>query len=128
MKLDFLEDINEYHDHLLRLYDFSTAEAQQLKDAIQLHLIENKTSLDLHTLGFVESHNCRLIFHLAEEDEGLMTQDNELFFCDLTKEGYQRMIYLIEPFCKKESRAHQYLYDLDNPIDFLFAPNVKAEF
>lgn len=31
------------------------------------------------------------------------------------------MLKRIEPFCLKESDAFQYLYDLDNPIDFIFS-------
>ena len=45
------------------------------------------------------------------------------FFCALTKEGYQKIIKLLEPYCTQEKRKSQYLYDLDNNINFLLAPN-----
>jgi hypothetical protein len=122
MKLDFLEEINEYGDQLIRLYNFDKTEAKKLKDAIQTNIIENETSLDLSTLDFIEPVNCRLILHIAEEDEGILTVDNSLFFCDLTLDGYKNMVRLMEPFCLKETRRSQMLYELDTEIDFLFAP------
>ncbi|WP_302850212.1 hypothetical protein [Polaribacter cellanae] len=37
-------------------------------------------------------------------------------------ESYIEMLRLLEPFCKKESKGYQYLYDVDTPTDLLFAP------
>ena len=122
MKLEFLDEVNEYNDQVIKLYDFDRSQAEKFKIAIQKTIIENNTSLDLLTLDFIESVNCRLILHLADEDEGIITMDNTLFFCDLTLDGYENMIRLIEPFCIKDTRSFQTLYDLDNQIDFLFAP------
>ncbi|MCW3072058.1 MAG: hypothetical protein JWO44_1948 [Bacteroidetes bacterium] len=122
MKLDFVDEVNEYNDQVIRLYDFDKTEAEKLRKAIQENLIEKKISLDLSTLAFIEPVNCRLILHLAEEDEGILTMDNKLFFCDLTVDGYRNMVRLIEPYCLKNMRSFQPLYDLDTQIDFLLAP------
>ena len=122
MKLEFLHSINEYNDQLIRLYDFDKAEAALFRDAVKENLLNNK-SLDLSSLPFIEAVNCKLILHLAEEDEGIMTQDDELFFCDLTMDGYKNMLRLIEPFCNKDLRNFQQLYELDTQIDFLFSPS-----
>jgi len=122
MKLDFVDEVNEYNDQVIRLYDFDKEEAELLRKAIQEHLVEKRISLDLGKLDFIEPVNCRLILHLAEEDEGILTMDNQLFFCDLTLEGYRNMIRLIEPYCRKNMRSFQVLYDLDTQIDFLLAP------
>ena len=127
MKLDFLDEVNEYGDQLIRLYEFDKTEAEKLRKAIEENLIDKNISLDLTTLDFIEAVNCKLILHLAEEDEGIITQDHKVFFCDLTKEGYRKMLRLIEPFCLKDTRGSQILYDLDNPIDLLFAPFASAE-
>jgi hypothetical protein len=122
MKLEFLDEVNEYGDQVIKLYDFDKTQAELFKNAVQKNLIENKTSLDLSTLSFIECVNCKLILHLADEDEGILTMDETLFFCDLTSEGYKNMTRLIEPYCIKDLRSFQYLYDLDTQIDFLFAP------
>lgn len=127
MKLDFLEDVNEYGDQLIRLYEFDKSEAEMFRNAIKENLIEKKIPLDLGTLHFIEPVNCRLIMHLSEEDEGILTQDNKLFFCDLTLDGYKNMIRLIDPFCIKDMRRSQTLYDLDTQIDLLFAPYASSE-
>lgn len=123
MKLDFLDEVNEYQDQVIRLYDFNKEEAAKLKAAIEKTIVEEHASLDLSTLDFIEPVNCRLILHLSEEDEGILTVDNQLFFCDLTLEGYKNMLRLIEPYCIKDTRSFQSLYDLDTQIDFLFTPS-----
>ena len=122
MKLGFLDNVNEYGDQVVRLYNFNKAEAILFRDAVQKTVIDANQSLDLLSLEFIEHTNCKLILHIAETDEGILTMDNETFFCDLTMEGYKNMIRLIEPFCIKESKSFKMLYDIDSQVDFLFSP------
>lgn len=122
MKLEFLHDVNEYGEDVMRLYDFDTVQAEKFRMAIQETVIENKKPLDLSALDFIQSINCKLVLHIAEEDEGILTHDRKVFFCDLTIDGYKNMVRLIAPYCKKDSRSFQMLYDLDTEIDFLFSP------
>ena len=122
MKLGFLDNVNEYGDQVVRLYNFNKAEAILFRDAIQKTVIDANQSLNLDTLEFIEHTNCKLILHIAETDEGILTMDNETFFCDLTVEGYKNMVQLIEPFCIKESKSFKMLYDIDTQVDFLFSP------
>ena len=122
MKLDFIENYNEHSESIIRLYDFDRSEADLFHRAIKLIVIENRKNLDLTTLSFIESRNCYLTLCISDEDTGIISVDKLEFYCELTIEGYQRMLKLIEPFCNKESKAHQWLYDIDNPIDFLFSP------
>jgi hypothetical protein len=58
---------------------------------------------------------------IADSDEGITTSDYQHFYCDLTTGSYREMIRLLAPFCEKNTDAYQYLYDLDNPIDFLIS-------
>ncbi len=122
MKLEFLDNVNEYGDQVVRLYNFDKAEAIRFSDAIQNTVIDSNSSLDLNTLDFIEHINCKLILHHSETDEGILTMDNKTFFCDLTLDGYKNMIQLIKPFCLKESKSFAMLYDLDTQVDFLFSP------
>jgi hypothetical protein len=126
MKLEFLEDVNEYGDDVMRLYDFDMSEAKLFQQEILQTVITNNNSLDLSKLEFIESLNCKLILHIADEDEGIITHDEKTFFCDLTIDGYKNMIRLIEPYTKKESRSFQHLYDLDTEIDFIFSPQAGS--
>jgi hypothetical protein len=34
---------------------------------------------------------------------------------------------MIEPFCIKETDAYRILYDLDNPIDFIFSAGKESQ-
>jgi hypothetical protein len=122
MKLEFLDNVNEYQDQVIRLYNFDSSEALKFSNAIKRTIIEAEQSLDLNSLEFIENVNCKLILHISETDEGIFSMDNKTFFCDLTMDGYKNMIQLLEPFCKKNSRSFTMLYDLDTQMDFLFSP------
>ena len=123
MELDYIENFNGLDENLVRLYNFDKKEAIKFKKLLEETVINKKQKLNLAEIDFITPRNCNLIFGLFKTDEGILTKDNETFFCILTLEGFRKMIKLIEPFCKKESRAHQYLYDVDTPTDLLFCPS-----
>ena len=125
MELDYIENVNELDENVVRLYNFDMAEAIKFRDLIKDVIIDKKQKLDLSEVDFIEPRNCNLLFGLFKSDEGILTKDNETFFCILTMEGFMNMVKLLEPFCKKESRGFQYLYDIDNPTDLLFSPSAS---
>lgn len=122
MNLDYIDKTNEYGDNMVRLYNFDKAEAIKFRDAIQQTIIVNKKLLPLTTLDFIQVRNCYLTLRISDEDEGITTNDKVNFVCDLTLEGYKQMVLLLEPFCKKETKGYQWLYDIDSQTDFLFSP------
>jgi len=122
MQLDYIDEINEYGDNIVRLYDFDSTQAGKFRQLIQQNLIVNKGPLDLSTIDFIEARNCKLTLRISDEDEGITSSDNKEFFCDLTIAGYEQMISIIEQFCNKETKGYQFLYDVDSQIDFLFSP------
>ncbi len=122
MQLDYIDEINEYGDNIVRLYDFDSTQADKFRQLIQQNLIVNKGPLDLSTIDFIEARNCKLTLRISDEDEGITSSDNKEFFCDLTIAGYEQMISIIEQFCNKETKGYQFLYDVDSQIDFLFSP------
>jgi hypothetical protein len=121
MKLKFLENINAYGEHAIRLNDFNKAEASKFLAIIKDLVSGPKQIIYLSSYEFIIPVNCTLTLRIAETDEGIITEDNKEFFCDLTPDAYEEMILLIEPFCLKETDAYRFLYELDNPIDFLFS-------
>ena len=125
MKLDYLEDYNGLEENIVRLFDFNKAEAIKFKNILKDTVIDKKQKLDVSQVDFIDTENYNLIFGLFKTDEGILTKDNETFFCVLTIESFRKMIRLLEPFCKKETKSYQYLYDLDTPTDLLFAPNAS---
>ena len=122
MELDFKENINEYGESVVRLFNFNKSEAIKFRALIKDTIVNRKQKLDLSQVDFIESHNCNLILGLFKSDEGIFSIDNITFYCALTLENYNNMLKLLEPFCEKETKGYQYLYDIDNPTDFLFAP------
>jgi hypothetical protein len=121
MKIEFLRNVNEYDEHVLRLYDFDSKQAKAFQDIIR-QLINLGDAVDLVQFEFMESVNCTLSLQVSAEDEGIVYEGEKRFVCLLTPDEYKNIIKLIEPFCHKETRTYQWLYDLDNPIDFLFSP------
>ena len=126
MEIDYIENVNGLGENVVRLYNFNKAEAIQFRALLQDTIINKKQKLDLSEVDFITPRNCNLIFGLFKSDEGIITKDNETFFCVLTLSGFKNMLKLLEPFCNKESRSFQYLYDIDNPTDLLFSPSASA--
>jgi hypothetical protein len=128
MKLEFLDDIGDrgrypqvISERVLRLSHFDTREAAEFKRLIQEMISQEIKEINLKSLEFVTPVNCNLILRISEMDEGLATMDNSNFTCNLTRTSYENMVALIVPFCNNTS-GHQWLYNLDCPIDFLFSP------
>jgi len=122
MELDFIENINEFGESVVRLYNFDKSQVKLLSSLISEIIIEKNQKLDLSTVEFIERRNCNLILGIFKTDEGILRADDVTFYCALTIDSYRKMLTLLAPFCEKETKGHQYLYDIDNPIDFLAAP------
>jgi len=121
MKLKFLRDINEYGEHAIRLNDFDKAQASLFFQILSELVSKKINTIELSDYEFIEAVNCSLTLRISETDEGIVTADYKHFFCDLTTDGYKEMIKLIEPFCIRETDAYRILYELDNPIEFIFS-------
>lgn len=122
MELDFIDNINEYGENVVRLYNFDKFQAIKFRELIKETIVNRKEKLDLSQVDFIKERNCNLILLPYKADEGILSNDNKTFYCALTLESYNKMLKLLEPFCKKDTKAHQYLYEIDNPTDFLYSP------
>lgn len=122
MQLDYIHNINNSGEHMIRLYNFNMSQAIKFRNSIQDSILIKKNPLNLSDLEFIEARNCELTLRIADDDIGIISEDTVLFFCDLTLEGFQEMVDLLQPFCVKETKGYQWLYDIDNEIDFLFSP------
>ncbi|MDA9349747.1 hypothetical protein N9E59_03285 [Polaribacter sp.] len=125
MELDYIENVNGLEEHVVRLYNFDMAEAILFRTLLIETIIEERQQLDLSQVPFITPRNCNLILGLFKSDEGILSKDQQTFYCVLTLKGFTNMIDLITPFCNKASRGYQYLYDIDNPIDLLFSPTAS---
>jgi len=123
MKLEFLENVNEYNDHVMRLYDFDSSQATLFRQIIEQLIIDKNRTIEMTSLSFIKNINCELTLRIANIDNGITSTDQKNFFCDLTIKNYENIKRLLEPFCRKESKGFEFLYEIDNPIEFLFSPN-----
>lgn len=122
MKLDYINNYNAYGENILRLYNFDMSEAILFRDLIRDVIVNRNQRLDLSKVDFIEESEYNLVLGLFKTDEGILSDDNKNFVCALTLDGFINMLKLLEPFCNKETKGHQYLYEIDNPTDFLFSP------
>ncbi|MFT4680034.1 MAG: hypothetical protein ACI84C_001454 [Flavobacteriales bacterium] len=127
MQIDFIHNINNFGESVVRLFNFDKFQSNQLREAIEQTILTDQKPLDLMTLPFVQPVTCNLVLRISDEDIGIEDLEKVTFFCDLTLEAYRQMVTLIEPFCKKESSAHQWLYDVDTHIDLLFVPSGTSQ-
>lgn len=125
MEVDYIDNVNGFDEHVVRLYNFNKEEATKFSALIKETVIEKKQRLDVSEIDFIEARNCNLIFGLFKSDEGILTKDKQTFFCVLTLAGFENMLQLIAPYCQKETRSYQYLYDIDNPTELLFCPTAN---
>ncbi len=123
MVLDYIHSINEYGDAIVRLSNFNMQEAIAFKDLVYQAIFIQKVTLELSQVNFIKSKNCTLSFSLCSTDEGIVTENNHDFNCQLTLAGYTQLLKNIEPFCQKETKGYKYLYDIDSSIDLLFSPS-----
>ena len=84
MELDYIENVNEFDEHVVRLYNFSQTEVIQFRNSI-LEIINNNLKLNLEKLDFIKTRNCNLILGLWDSDEGIFTKDNKNFFLRFNK-------------------------------------------
>ncbi|MFT6746581.1 MAG: hypothetical protein ACJAZ2_000922 [Glaciecola sp.] len=122
MKLDFVDNLNEYGDNMIRLFNFNKEEAGAFKQCLTSTVIQKKQALVVNELEFVEAQNCSLTLIISDENYGIHSNDKQNFVCELTLKGYEDIVSYIEPFCKKESKAYRMLYDVDSSTDFIFMP------
>ena len=122
MQLDYIDKINEFGDNIVRLYAFDSSQADKFRQIVKQIILTDKKQLDLSTVDFIQERNCNLILRISDEDLGIIKSGKKKFICDLTIEGYERMVSLLEPFCKRETKGYQWLYDIDSQTDFLFSP------
>jgi len=122
MTLDYIHNYNAFNENIMRLYEFDKAQAIQFRDALQQTILQQKQSLDVNALPFVQARNCNLLLQLSDEDEGIIQVAKFDFNCKLTYLSYEKMIAILAPFCLKETKGYQWLYDVDNLTDFLFSP------
>jgi hypothetical protein len=126
MKLEYLNDISDggkYKDvvseNLIRLYDFDQNETLQLAELFYKQLAIVGQSLELTSVAFIQSINCKLTLELSSKDEGVLrTEKVDEFICKLTKSTLTEAIENM----KAVSDGYNWLCDTSkDDIDFLYS-------
>ncbi len=128
MKLEYIPDadIDGVSNGLFLLLDLHPSEVKALIAAIRDSLIEQRRPLHLDTVEFIHTVNEKLELVPSDKDAGIRQVPDSKFVCELTTQGYTRIIELMEPFTLDGTSSHQWLYDLptkDTRIEFLLSTN-----
>jgi hypothetical protein len=106
MKLEYLQE-GSSDCPLIRLYDFTITEAEQLRDIINQLATGTNQNIVLHDLSWVESiGNCRLTFRLQSWDQAVVRRkgkDKNNFECGFTAGTWCNIEGLVEPFTKGDA-------------------------
>jgi hypothetical protein len=99
MKLEYLAD-GSPDCALIRLYDFTPAEAVQLLAAVTALASGDEERVEVHRLPFVDSvGGCRLIFVRRPWDQAIIRRPGACEFeCGLTAGTWDNVAMLVEPF------------------------------
>jgi hypothetical protein len=99
MRLEHLGDVSP-ECPLIRLYDFTPAEAEQLRSVGTELGAGNVRQVDVHRLPYVEPlGNCQLTFRLSSGDQCLSQKAERTHFsCALIADAWEEMADFIEPF------------------------------
>lgn len=100
MKLEFLPE-GSLDCPLLRLYDFTQAEAGELLAAVRSLASGTTERVDIDRLPFVEPvANCRLAFLCRSWDQAVLRVASSSFECGLTSGTWDNVAGLIEPIAE----------------------------
>jgi hypothetical protein len=103
MKLEYLHD-GSSKCSVIRLFDFTNAEVEQLNIIIKELASGNIQRVDIHTLPWVESlGNCCLTFFIQKWDQAVVRkkgQNKNNFECGFTKEEWDNVAGMVKPFSK----------------------------
>ena len=123
MKMEFLPD-GSPDCPLIRLYEFSVAEVQELRRFCMSLADGSATCIALHQQpGITAIGGCELNLRIDKRDVGLLQSKTMKFDCALTDEGWREVADLAEPFCDKVGpNTYQWLNE-DGEVSLLLSPS-----
>ena len=109
MKLEFLME-GAPECPLIRLYDFTSDEAIQLRQIFQALADGSMKTVKLEERDFIESmHGCLLGLQVGTHDLGIRADGLRSFECVLTKLGWKNVRGLTDSLCEPDARGYQWL-------------------
>ncbi len=122
MKLEYLAD-GSPDCPLIRLYDFTPAEAGQLLANVAELASGVTNRVEVHQLPFVEPiRECRLALVRKDWDQAVVKVGSSNFECGLTAGTWDNVVGRIEPFAAS-GRGYQWLAGTPGEASVLLSPS-----
>jgi hypothetical protein len=127
LKLEYLQE-GSSDCPLIRLYDFTIAEAAQFCNIIKQLACGNNQRIEIHDLPWVETiGKCHLTLFLQSRDQAVVRKkgkDENNFECGFTAGTWDNIKGLIEPFTK-ELKGFQWLAESPGEVSLLLSCDGK---
>jgi hypothetical protein len=127
MRLEYLDNIDlaRPNEGIIRIFDFDSSEACLFRDTVSTLSNGSASTVDLGAFPFVKSvRSCRLLLKVGAKDQGAILLSGNTYECVLTREAWEDVRSLVEPFCRSDDQSkYQWLYDLNTGIELLFSPS-----
>jgi hypothetical protein len=124
MKLDCLSG-DTLKDPVIRIFEFTTAEAAELMDCVNDLANERTPQLQLHSLPCVlVLGTCELTMRVTRHDQGILEIGPSKFECGFTAGTWENVAGLVEPFANGAT-GFQWLADLPGEARLLLSANGK---
>jgi hypothetical protein len=109
MKLEFLA-AGSPDCPLIRLYEFSRAEALSLRELVKSLSSGSRENISLSEQPWIESvKNCHLTLRFGDGGQGIRKSTASTFECVLNADEWSDVEWLLEPFCESEPTGFQWL-------------------
>jgi hypothetical protein len=127
MNLEYIENTNSDYpeDSIIRLTHFSDSDLMDFVYDLK-QIIEKKVKIEIQKKQYIRKSNCELEIEADDIDVGIIKIMDKKFSCKLANKKLIIMIDMINSFIGKNTIGKfQWLYDLNNPIDFLLSIDGK---
>lgn len=112
MKLEYLPDVlnNSDDSGLIRLYDYSPSEVQELSKLAGELATGVRERIALHGESWISPlESCQLILRRGDRNSGIRQVGPLSFECSLSADGWNNLESLLEPFCNSATTGFQWL-------------------
>ena len=109
MKLEFLAT-GSPDCPLIRLYEFTRAQALSLRELVKSLSIGSRESISLSEQPWIESvKDCQLTLRFGDGGHGIRQSKASTFECVFNADEWSDVEWLLEPFCESDPTGFQWL-------------------
>lgn len=127
MRIDILLNVNQNYpeDKIVCLNSFTNKDIDEL--IICLYKLLDNKRIKLSSENFISYSSNEVILEVYSDDIGFILNSSNIYECLLTSVKYIEIIDILKNYKNTipNINIYNWLYDLNNPIEFLLSQNCK---